>query len=139
MLTFGPHNFPAIMNNSILELDFGKLSFLDNILVAELNEGIVFDVENNRRLLQIGNHTFKDQPYGYISLRTNSYSVNPMVYRESAAEPNLKAIAVVTKDVLCRQSAVIEQKFYKDKNSFGIFDNLEEAVNWLRFQLLSVK
>ncbi len=123
------------MIKPVLELDFGKVWFKENILIAELNEGILFDVENNRKLLEIGKETFKGMPYGYISHRVNSYAVNPMVYLESANTTNLKAIAVVTNTVVCKNNAVLEKQFYRDSNSFEIFSNLEEAIDWMRLQL----
>lgn len=123
------------MIKPILELDFGKVWFKDNILIAELNEGILFDVENNRKLLEIGKKTFQDRPYGYISHRINSYAVNPMVYLESANISNLKAIAVVTNSVVSNNNAVLEKQFYRDSNSFEIFTSLDEAIEWMKAQL----
>jgi len=120
------------MTKEVIDLDFGKVSFVDNILIAELNEGVLFDVESNRILLELGRKTFKDQFYGYISNRVNSYAVNPMVYLESAAAPTLKAIAVVTSDEVCKQNAFLEKQFYKENNSFGIFATLEEAIEWIK-------
>ncbi len=119
------------MIGSIKNLEFGKVRLLDRILIAELNEGVLFDVQNNRKLLEIGKDVFNNQPYGYISNRLNSYAVNPMVYRESANTPNLKAIAVVTQDDLVKHNAFIEQQFYKNKNCFGVFDKLEDAIEWM--------
>lgn len=124
------------MIKPILELDFGKVWFKDNILIAELNEGILFDVENNRKLLEIGKKTFQDRPYGYISHRINSYAVNPMVYLESANISNLKAIAVVTNSVVSNNNAVLEKQFYRDSNSFEIFTSLDEAIEWMKAQLV---
>jgi len=123
------------MTHPVVELDFGKVWFKDNILIAELNEGILFDVENNRQMLEIGKNIFRDKPYGYISNRINSYAVNPMVYMESAKKDNLKAIAVVTTNVVCRSNAVLEKQFYKDSNSFEIFSTLEEAFAWMKSQI----
>ncbi len=118
-----------------LELDFGKVWFKDNILIAELDEGILFDVDNNRTLLEIGSENFPDEPYGYISYRKNSYAVNPMVYKESAHALYLKAIAVVSTNETCKQNAILERQFYKDKNHFEVFSTLEEAILWMKNQL----
>ncbi len=123
------------MTESILDLDFGKVWFKENILIAELNEGILFDVQNNRELLKIAKKTFEDNSYGYISYRSNSYAVNPMVYLESASTPNLKAIAVVTTDSTCKNNAILERQFYKDSNSFEVFESLDDAVNWVKEKL----
>lgn len=123
------------MIKEVLNLDFGKVWFRDNILIAELNEGILFDVESNRQLLDIGRERFREQSYGYISYRINSYAVNPLVYLESANTPNLKAIAVVSTNEICRNNAVVERQFYNDKNSFEVFSDLEEAILWMNEQL----
>lgn len=123
------------MITQFLELDFGKVWFKENILIAELNEGILFDVENNRQLLKIGKEKFSGEPYGYISYRKHSYAVNPMVYLESASTPSLKAIAVVTTNDICKNNAILERQFYKESNSFEVFSTLEEAIAWMSVQL----
>lgn len=123
------------MTDDIIELDFGKVWFKENVLIAELNEGILLDVEQNRKLLELGRKAFSNNPYGYVSYRKNSYAVNPMVYLESASTTNLKAIAVVTTGETCRQNALLEKQFYKDRNSFEVFTSLEEALNWLKFKV----
>ena len=120
-----------------LELDFGNIYVYDKILVSELREGVLLDVESNRRILSIGVETFNQEPFGYISHRVNSYAVDPMVYRESAEHSHLKAIAVVSQKEMARKSALLEQQFYTNKNSFQIFIELEEAKAWIRSILSS--
>lgn len=122
----------------VIELDFGTLRISHNLLVAELKEGILLDVESNRKLLEIGQREFKGNPYGYISHRIFSYAVDPLVYRESAEFPALKAIAVVSPSPIGRQSAEVERKFYKEKGSFEIFESFEEAHSWINITLSSV-
>jgi len=119
-----------------LELEFGQVRIFKNMLIAELNEGLLFNAENNQELLAIGKEVFQNRPYGYISLRKNSYAVDPLVYRDSARAKNLKAIAVVSEKELIRLNAdKVERKFYKDPNSFEVFDNIEEAINWIQFRI----
>ncbi|HET8854769.1 MAG TPA: hypothetical protein VFM60_02495 [Salinimicrobium sp.] len=122
-----------------LELDFGILKIYDNILVSELKEGILFDIESNRKLLEIGAMEFKGRAYGYISNRIFSYAVDPMVYREAADFINLKAIAVVTSDPICRSSAMIEKKFFRSKNSFEIFEAFDDARAWINKELFPIQ
>ena len=119
-----------------LDLSFGKVKIFKHLVVSELNEGILFSVESNRELLQIGREAFGGQPYGYISHRIHSYAVDPLVYRESAEHPELKAIAVVSQNKITRHSAVVEQAFYKDKNLFEIFCSFTEAEKWIYDTLL---
>ncbi len=124
----------------LLKLDFGTLKIINNnILISELNEGILLDVESNRRLLQIGLEEFGGKPYGYISNRVYSYAVDPLVYKESADYPALIAIAVVTEREIGRKSAQVERSFYYDKNSFEIFSSLDKAVAWMSASLQQVK
>lgn len=114
-----------------IELDCGIIRVHDRILVNEMNEGALLDVETNRRILKLGTEVFDNEVFGYISHRINSYAVNPMVYRDSAEHPLLKAIAVVSKSEMRRENARIEQQFYTNKNSFQIFSTLEEALEWM--------
>ncbi|NJW52551.1 hypothetical protein [Salinimicrobium oceani] len=118
--------------NKQVKLDCGVIWVQDKMLVNEMNEGALLDVETNRMILQIGVDHFKNEPFGYISNRVNSYAVNPMVYRESAEHPQLKAIAVVSENPMVRESARLEQQFYTNRNSFQIFSSLEEAKTWMR-------
>ena len=122
------------MKNKV-ELDCGVIWVHDRILVNEMNEGALLDVETNREILQIGCNNFGTEFFGYISHRIHSYAVNRMVYRESAEHPQLKAIAVVSGNKLVRETARLEQKFYTNKNSFGIFSTLEEAKAWMKEQI----
>lgn len=115
-----------------IELDFGVVWIDDKILVSELHEGVLLDVENNRKILALGHEIFEGQEFGYISHRINSYAVDPMVYRESAEHEQLRAIAVVSDKELARKSAHLEKNFYTNKNPFQIFNSLEEAKTWIR-------
>ncbi|PRX39538.1 hypothetical protein [Salegentibacter salegens] len=124
------------MTTDKMELKFGRVRIFQNILIAELNEGVLFTSEDNQELLAIGKEVFKDRAYGYISLRQNSYAVDPMVYRESARAQNLKAIAVVSENELIRLNAhKVERQFYKAPNSFEVFDNLDQAINWIKYKI----
>ena len=123
------------MTNSALKLDFGTVTFLDNIQIAELNEGILFDIPHNRELLSLARERFDNKPYGYISNRVNSYSVNPMIHLESANVSNLVAIAIVSENEVVKQNSIIEKQFFRNSSSFEVFKSLEEAVNWMKYQL----
>ncbi|MHA6280996.1 hypothetical protein ACXYMT_12525 [Salinimicrobium sp. CAU 1759] len=118
-----------------VQLDCGVIWVHDRILVNEMDEGALLDVETNREILEIGCNNFGEEFFGYISHRINSYAVNPMVYRESAEHPQLKAIAIVSENKLVRETARLEQQFYTNKNSFGIFSTLEDAIDWMNEQI----
>lgn len=119
-----------------IKLEFGSVYTHGNILIAKLDEGILFDVESNQKLLDLGSEIFQGKNYGYISHRVNSYAVDPMVYLESANTQNLKAIAVVSENEMTRRNAeVVEKKFYKDSNCFEVFQTLEEAFAWIKTRI----
>ncbi|HKL34769.1 MAG TPA: hypothetical protein VJ899_00610 [Salegentibacter sp.] len=124
------------MITEIMELEFGQVRIFQNILIAEVNEGVLFNASKNLELLNIGKEVFDNGPYGYISLRKNSYAVDPLVYREAALAENLKAIAVVSENELIKLNAHnVERQFYKDSGAFEVFDNLDEAINWIQFRI----
>lgn len=115
-----------------IKLEFGSVYIHQNILIAELHEGILFDLDSNQKLLDLAADIFKGASYGYISHRVNSYAVDPMVYIKSANTHNLKAIAVVSENEMSRRNAEeVEKKFYKGSNSFEVFSSLEEAIAWI--------
>lgn len=116
---------------NILELDFATIRIYENLIVTECKEGVLLDVPKNRKVLELAGEVFNNKPFGYISNRINSYAVDPMVYRESAAHPQLKAIAVVSDSEMARSSAKLEKQFYTNRNPFHIFSSLEEAKNWI--------
>ncbi|TVZ28492.1 hypothetical protein JM83_3623 [Gillisia sp. Hel_I_86] len=124
------------MTKSALQLEFGTVTFLDNIQIAELNEGILFDIPHNKELLELARERFNNQLYGYISNRVNSYSVNPMIHLESANVPNLIAIAIVSKNPVVKQNTIIEKQFFRNSSSFEVFETLDEAVHWMKKQLV---
>jgi uncharacterized protein YwgA len=124
------------MTNSALKFDFGTVTFHDNIQIAELNEGILFDIPHNRELLSLASEHFENKAYGYISNRVNSYSVNPMIHLESADVSNLIAIAIVSDNEVVKQNSIIEKQFFRNSSSFEVFKSLEEAINWMKHQLL---
>ncbi|GAA4322955.1 hypothetical protein GCM10023115_51340 [Pontixanthobacter gangjinensis] len=119
-----------------IDLEFGEVIIHDQILIAKLDEGVLFDTESNQKLLDLGAEIFKGEDYGYISHRIHSYAVDPMVYRKSAEVKNLKAIAVVSENEITRRNAnEVEKKFYKDNNCFEVFKTLEEAVEWIKTRI----
>ncbi|WP_026916131.1 hypothetical protein [Christiangramia portivictoriae] len=125
------------MNYTTIELDFGSVIIHEDFLIAVMNEGIVFDVSKNEKLLEIGTEVFQGKPYAYISNRINSYAVDPMVYKQSAKFQNLKVIAVVSANDMTRTLAsTVEKEFYTDANAFQVFTQLDDAISWVNEKLL---
>jgi hypothetical protein len=124
------------MHTKELNLEFGQVYVLDNILITELKEGLLFNAEKNQKLIELAQDIFQGKPYGYISNRKNSYAVDPLIYRDSAKVGSLKAIAIVTDSEIVKLNVnQVERKFYRSSNSFEVFDILEQAINWIKFKI----
>lgn len=124
------------MHTKELNLEFGQVYVLDNILITELKEGILFNAEKNQKLIELAQDIFQGKPYGYISNRKNSYAVDPLIYRDSAKVGSLKAIAIVTDSEIVKLNVnQVERKFYRSSNSFEVFDILDQAINWIKFKI----
>ncbi|UGU16175.1 hypothetical protein LS482_21170 [Sinomicrobium kalidii] len=112
-----------------IKLDFGSLEFHENFVISEINEGVHFAAKQNRVLISLCLEHFKDQPFGYISNRIYSYSVDPFAYIESENIENFVAMAVVVSSSAQRLSSKIEGLFCK--RPFKYFYNLESAQVWI--------
>ncbi|WP_142785765.1 hypothetical protein [Changchengzhania lutea] len=114
-----------------------EIFIFDEFLIAQIREGVTIQPEHNEKLNDIIERHFSEKNMVYISNRVNSYSVNPLVYRETEKIPNLVAIAIVPETSMMRESAEYEQKFYE--KPYEIFDTLSEAVQWVQSVLQELK
>ncbi|NAS30407.1 hypothetical protein GTQ40_05445 [Flavobacteriaceae bacterium R38] len=114
----------------IYSLDFGSLVLYDNYMIAILNEGIEFKKQENDILLEISRKHYKDIPYGFISYRMYSYSVDPMVYKESSKEDNMRAIAIVSSNELNQLTVEVEKMFFN--KDLQHFEKLDNAIDWIK-------
>lgn len=117
------------MNIIETDFDFGKVKILNDIVIAEMKEGITFDIDYNAKFLKFCKDHFKGKTYGYISNRIHSYSVNPTVYIETAKNSNIRAIAVVSSDPINKGNADIEKQFFE--YPFEVFNTLDQAIQWM--------
>ncbi|MEO1032152.1 hypothetical protein [Winogradskyella sp.] len=111
-----------------LSLDFCDMTIYDNYLVVVMKEGANITPEYNDVLLDITHTYYPERPFVYIAHRIHSYSVDPIIYLETAKIENLKGFAVVSKNYQAKVNAQIEQMFFK--KPFEIFKTLEDAVDW---------
>ncbi|PJB11919.1 MAG: hypothetical protein CO119_09425 [Flavobacteriales bacterium CG_4_9_14_3_um_filter_40_17] len=112
-----------------IETDFVKLNFYERFVIAELSEGIDIDENIVDILIQYSIEFYGDNPFGYISNRINSYSINPVIYFKLSKIKNLVAFAVVSTRMIVSYNVQIEKAFMS--KPFELFDNLDEAVNWV--------
>ena len=112
------------------ELNFGTVYVFDTFLMSIIDEDVAFRTEENNKLLHISRKHFKDRPYGYISYRAYSYSVDPVVYVESSKETNLVAIAVVAMDPINKLGVSVEKLFFNRELKY--FENIDDAKKWIK-------
>ncbi len=119
------------------EFDFGTMFIFEHFAMGIMNEGVALRKEENQKLLEVSRKHFSDRPYGYISYRIHSYSVDPHVYIDTAQETNLVAIAVVSENPLNKLSLEVEKLFWE--REFEHFIDVEDAQLWIeeKVKLLS--
>ncbi len=62
------------------QLEIGTVQVYDNYMVSLFEEGATLTLERAYQILGIAEIHFRDKDFGYISLRKNSYAVDPTVY-----------------------------------------------------------
>ena len=127
----------GLAKNSIVvkeySLDIGTVKVYDNFIVATFDEGATVTLERAYQIIGISEIHFRDRKFGYISLRKNSYAIDPIIYTYLRGLENLKAFAIVSKKEIDMHNFKIEKMFYKKNMEFFIeFDN---AVIWIKKKL----
>jgi len=130
-MKFGFAKNPIVIKE--YSLDIGTIQVYDNYIVATFDEGATVTLERAYQIIGISEIHFRDQKFGYISLRKNSYAIDPIIYTYLRGLANLKAFAIVSKKEIDMHNFKIEKMFYKKNMEFFIeFDN---AVSWIKKRL----
>jgi hypothetical protein len=115
------------------QLEVGTVQVFDNYMVASFDEGATITLERTYQIIGISEIHFRDKDFGYISLRKNSYAIDPTVYNYLRGLDNLKAFAIVSKKEIDMHNFNIEKMFYKKPMEFFIeYDN---ALAWVQKRL----
>ena len=77
-------------------LETGMVQVYDDYMVAIFAEGATITLERAYQIIGIAEIHFREKNFGYISLRKNSYALDPTVYNYIREIENLKAFAVVS-------------------------------------------
>ncbi len=114
-----------------IERPFGYFYLLENFFISELNEGIHFDWEMIKSVMdEVIIFYGLDSQIGYISNRTNSYSIDPQTWNKVDKEYGvIVAGAIVTYNTMTFMNATLEKQFYK--KSIKRCLSLEEAIEWI--------
>jgi hypothetical protein len=112
------------------QLDTGIVQVFDDYMVAIFEEGATLTLERAYQIIGISEIHFRNKKFGYISLRKNSYAIDPTIYSYIREIENLKAFAVVSVKEIDMHNFKIEKLFYKNPMKFFIeYDN---ALAWVK-------
>jgi len=118
-------------NNSYIKkytLEVGKVEIYQNYMLAEINEGVTMNITTASEVIKIAYKHFSTQPFAYITVRKNSYSVDPMVYLKVFEIETLKAIAIVSDKFIDNHNVKIEKHFFN--KPMQVFETQKEAIAW---------
>ena len=112
------------------QLEVGKIQVFENYMVSIFEDGATLTLERAYQILGIAEIHFRNKDFGYISLRKNSYAVDPTVYSYLRGLDNLKAFAIVSVKEIDMHNFKIEKLFYKKPMKF--FIQYENALAWVK-------
>ncbi|RZS90528.1 hypothetical protein [Aquimarina brevivitae] len=110
------------------KLDYCEIFVLENVLVKQIEEGEIISADHVDELIRIIDKHFKDKPVVYLSNRTFSYSVDPLVYKEASKIKQLIGIGIIVSEEQNVNTAHFEGKFYD--RDFNVFRNFDDAMIW---------
>ncbi len=111
-------------------LDYGSFYFFDGFIISEIKEGVLFDWEKAKEVIDLAYGHYGDSPdLVYISNRIYSYSVVPQDWLKFFSNKHpLKAMAVVARHRTGIINLMMEKLFFFSR--IKKFDNLEAAIEW---------
>lgn len=116
-------------------MDVGKVQVYENYMVALFDEGATLTLERVYQIIGISEIHFRNKNFGYISLRKNSFAVDPTIYTYLRQLEHLKAFAIVSVKEIDMHNFKIEKLFYKKPMKFFIeYDN---ALKWVKRRVKS--
>lgn len=118
-------------------LDIGTVQVYDNYIVSTFDEGATLTLERAYQIIGISEIHFRGKDFGYISLRKNSYAIDPIIYTYIRGLDNLRAFAIVSKKEIDMHNFKIEKLFYKKNMEF--FIEYENALTWVKKRLKKKK
>ncbi|UWX53938.1 STAS/SEC14 domain-containing protein [Maribacter litopenaei] len=111
-------------------LEVGKIQVFDDYMVSIFDEGATLTLERAYQIIGISEIHFRNKNFGFISLRKNSYAIDPTIYSYLKELENLRAFAIVSVKEIDMHNFKIEKLFYKKPMKFFIeYDN---ALKWVK-------
>ncbi|AZQ57731.1 STAS/SEC14 domain-containing protein [Maribacter sp. MJ134] len=117
------------------QLEIGKVQVFDDYMVSIFDEGATLTLERAYQIIGISEIHFRNKSFGFISLRKNSYAIDPTIYNYLKELENLKAFAIVSVKEIDMHNFKIEKLFYKKPMKF--FIEYENALKWVKRRVKS--
>ncbi len=112
------------------QLEIGTVKVFDTHLVCNFDEGVTLTLEQAYQIIGITEIHYRDKNFGIISLRKNSYAVDPIIYTYLRELSNLKAMAIVSLKQMDMHNFKIERLFFKKPMKF--FIEHKKAQAWIK-------
>ncbi|TJY37718.1 hypothetical protein [Pontimicrobium aquaticum] len=118
-------------SNASFNFPWGGLYFYEDFVISEISEGVVLGRSQFLEAMNLANDYFGiEKPYGLISNRVNSYSINlPELMPIAKKFGDLRLNAVVLHSGIGYENFEIEKRLLKFKGE--VFFDLDQAVNWI--------
>jgi len=115
----------------IHHLLIGDFYFFENIVIAEIKEGVHIDSISSEPFFKLSNKFYSEKKaFGYISNRINQFSVSPLDFAQYSEKlDNVESFcAVCYSSHFDEMNVQIEKRF--SQKPFNATSNLEEAFEW---------
>ncbi|MGB5818345.1 MAG: STAS/SEC14 domain-containing protein [Saonia sp.] len=112
------------------QLEIGKVQVYEDHMVSIFEEGSTLTLERAYQIIGISEIHFRGKNFGIISLRKNSYAIDPTIYSYLRELENLKAFAIVSIKEMDMHNFKIEKLFYKKPMKF--FIEYSNALAWVK-------
>lgn len=118
----------------LLEVPMGTFEFHELYMVSEIAEGVHFEYEDAHVVEEYARKYYQGRPFGYISRRKNSSSINPLVYIEHPPCELLGMVsfAAVVYRAVSEYSAQVEKALSAcgGRIQYEIFYDFDQAEQW---------
>lgn len=123
---------PKINNTNFIKkkLKLGELRYNNQYIVVVFNEGADVNFDNFGEITDIIKSQYGTRPFGFISNRINSYSIDLSdAEKFNKMFPNAKACAIVAHNSITERIFEIEERFFKFNRR--AFRNIDDAIDWV--------
>lgn len=116
-------------------LDIGTFYFYEKYIVGEFKEGILVTIDNFKKVHKLALEHYNNEPYGYISNRINSYTINVLNFiNHEEIFQKLIAYAIVSYNNITTSTVNYENYYFNTHRKQ--FKNLNEATLWVENEVV---